>query len=193
MRQSEENRKAILTTSRESHRVPVGLPGLSACSYGSMDIRFSDYEPSLSSRKTGFYLEYLSGYLSVCVQKDVSGWSIFLGDFSPQTLKKSQNSCCQKQGKKYQYSCILSYNFTFSLLYSYYWDHLILKTCVTMLFLCNYLLSFRLVQKCHEKCSFMTLLLLQPFLTYNHVWRAFWKGKSSEDNGTFRWEWFPNV
>ena len=107
MRQSEDNRKATLTTSRESHRMPVGLLGLSACSKGSVDVRFLDYESSLSWQKTGFQFEYLSEHLyGNCLDTCLSVYKrmclddqYFLVIFQLK-LRKNQNSCYQKQDEK---------------------------------------------------------------------------------------------
>ena len=57
LRQSKENRKAALTTSREPRSEPVGLPSLSACSYSGVNTRIFGIWAKFTASEKAFIME----------------------------------------------------------------------------------------------------------------------------------------
>ena len=77
------------------------------------------------------FLCVLSGYLSVCMQKDVSGWLEFW-EKSDLAVQSHVQKPISKQGKEYQNSALWSNNLLIPSLALCFSDNFILEWCVTM-------------------------------------------------------------
>ena len=94
--QSKDNRQGEPQGCMECQQT---LPGLSWCSYTSVDTQIFGIWGNFNLMEKAFlfglsvwkFLYLLSGYLCMCMQKHVSGWPIFMVDFNVWSWRNIQN------------------------------------------------------------------------------------------------------